>query len=76
MLKALGSIPTVCASSTQELELWNGKSRDVSTEDWACWHTHLVPVLNRQVEINLFKANQCYTVRSFLKRPKQNEQNP
>lgn len=29
MLKALGSNPTVCASSTQELELWNGKSRGV-----------------------------------------------
>lgn len=37
----------------------------------ACWHTHLVPALTRQrqVEINLFKAIQCHTVRSFLQRP-------
>lgn len=76
MLKTLGSIPTVCASSTQELELWNGKSRAVLAGLGVLAHT--VPALTRQrqVEINVFKANQCYTVRSFLKRPKQNKQNP
>lgn len=48
MLKTLASIPTVCASSTQKLELWNGKSREALKEGWACWHTPLVPALNRQ----------------------------
>lgn len=31
MLKALGSILTVCVSSTQELKLWNGNNRKVLT---------------------------------------------
>ena len=52
MLKALGSIPTVCASSTQELKLWSGKNRKVSTGPSMLAHT-LSPGTNRQRQVEI-----------------------
>lgn len=72
LLKALGSIPTVCASCKQELGLWNGKERKVWIEGWACWHTRSAGTDLSEVEIYSIQGQSVLHGEIFSQETKRN----